>query len=92
MMVAGVGKRLGWDEARLQTLRDESTVALGISRDVASGENALSCEGLKNASRLVQKSLSKGERAGAYEHVAESGKTLSALADQYRNAYTSAVR
>ncbi len=92
MMATGVGKKLGWDEARLQALRDEYAIAMGLSLDASFSEKPYSCDSLTKSSRWVQKSLSKGERALAREYVAESGKTLAELAEKYRKAYPGVVR
>ena len=92
MIATGVGKKLGWDEARLQVLRDEYAIAMGLSFDAGFSENMYSCESLTKSSRWIQKSLSKGERTIAREYVAESGKTLGELAEKYRKAYPGSVR
>ena len=85
--VESIGRRVGWDEVRLQALRDDSAVTRGLSLDLSFGEKTYACDGLIKSNRWVQSALSKGERAAAREHVAKTGKTLSEVAEMYRKAY-----
>ena len=82
-----IGKKNGWDVARLQSLKDELDVFLGGASDATPGANIFSCHQLDIENKWVNLMLAKGERGMLSKRVAESGKTLAQLAAQYRIAY-----
>ena len=82
----GLGKKLGWDAARLQTLQDERTAIEGNIRDEFSRPDMFSCQQLAKTNQWIKTLLTNSERAIAQKLVADSGKTLAQLAARYRPA------
>lgn len=79
-----IGKKIGWDAARLQTLKDESDVVQGLGLEVVLGDNPFSCASLTKSNPWMRAALGKGELAIGREYVAKSGKTLAELAEKFR--------
>ncbi|MEQ1517521.1 MAG: hypothetical protein ABL931_13645, partial [Usitatibacteraceae bacterium] len=86
-MATATGKKLAWDPARLKTLADEKWVTLGLGREWNDEKTMFSCSGILRTKQMMQKTLSKGERAIVRDYIAASGMTLAELADQYRKKY-----
>ena len=82
-----IGAKLGWDASRLQALRDEKAVGLGWAYDAFPSGNMFSCRQLAQSNLLNQNVLSKGERQIRREVVANSGKSLAEVANEYRLRY-----
>ena len=82
-----LGKKIGWDEARLKSMQDEKAVGLGRLYDAFPGSNMFSCQELAKNDQFSRKMLSKSERAVGRDLVASSGKTMAELAEQYRVKY-----
>ena len=79
-----IGKRIGWDEARLQALRDQKSVALGMMGDMSSGANMYSCEDLAKQIQETQPWLLKTDRALIRDRIANSGMSFAELVEKYR--------
>ena len=79
-----IGKRIGWDEARLRALRDEKGVALGMMDDMSSGANMYSCEDLAKQIQETQPWLLKTDRALIRDRIANSGMSFIELVEKYR--------
>lgn len=92
MIAIAVGNKVGWQPERVKRYRDEAAVALGLSSDQNSVENPYSCESLARSVREARTWFSKGERAMAREHAFASGKSLAALADEYRKKYPNLIK
>lgn len=73
-LVTTIGKKNGWDAARLQTLKDERTVFEGSAINLASSANIFSCQQLDIENKWVKLSLAKGDRAILRMLVADSAK------------------
>ena len=86
-LAASIGKKIGWDAARVQAMLDEKEVNLGLAYDAMHDRDRFSCEAFARSDRWVRLALAKGERAIARDRVAASGKSLSALAEEYRKTY-----
>ncbi|MEO8385762.1 MAG: hypothetical protein ABI583_11005 [Betaproteobacteria bacterium] len=84
---SAIGKKLGWDAARLQAIQDERAVFDGWARDTYLGVRTYSCEYLAHNNRLAKQMLSKSERQIGREVVGKSGKSLAEVAKAYRTAY-----
>ncbi len=78
-----IGEKIGWDAARLQTLRDESVVEFALALDIGLTENEYSCENLAKSDQWTQKLLSKGDRGIALERIARTGKSITELVEAY---------
>ncbi|MEQ1517522.1 MAG: hypothetical protein ABL931_13650 [Usitatibacteraceae bacterium] len=83
-MAIHLGKRLGWDEARLEALRDEKATVLGPMMEGMSDEKIYSCGWLDKNIQLTREMLSTGERSLARERIAKSGQSFSEVAKKYR--------
>ena len=81
-----VGKRIGWDAARVQALEDEKDVILGYMSELGADENPFSCAALEKNNEWVRESLIKGERKWARDRAAKSGKSYAEIAEGYRAA------
>lgn len=79
-----IGEKIGWDAARLQTLRDESVVEFALALDIGLTGNKYSCENLAKSDQWTQKLLSKGDRGIALERIAKSGMSITELVEAYR--------
>ena len=82
-----IGAKLGWDASRLQALRDEKAVGLGWAYDAFPSGNMFSCRQLAQSNLLNKNVLSKSERQIRREVVANSGKSLAEVANEYRARY-----
>ena len=83
-MAIHFGKRLGWDEAKLEALRDEKATVLGPMMDGMSDEKVYTCGWLDKNIQLIREMLSTGERPLARERIAKSGQPFSDVAKKYR--------
>ena len=81
------GKKLGWDETRLEQLRNEKSVVYGLLLDGFPTAGAFSCPTLAKNNQVARNALSHSERANARTLVANSGKSLADLAEAYRIKY-----
>ena len=84
MMARVIGKKIGWDAARLQALKDERDVVQGLGLEVVLGDNPFSCASLAKSNPWMRAALGKGELAIGRDYVAKSGKTLAELAEKFR--------
>lgn len=84
MMATSIGKKIGWDAAKLQALGDRKAVAMGLLGEMASDKDRFSCATLTRDVQLMRNSLSKGEMSIIRELIAKSGKTIPELAEKYR--------
>ena len=84
MMARAIGKKIGWDAARLQALKDERDVVQGLAMQLMLGGNAFSCASLAKSNQWLRAALGEGELAIGRDYVAKSGKTLSELAEKFR--------
>jgi len=82
-----IGAKLGWDASRLQSLRDEKAVGLGWMYDAFPSGNMFSCKQLAQSNMLIQNALTKSERQIGRKVVANSGKSLAEVANEYRVSY-----
>jgi hypothetical protein len=85
-IVAGIGERLGWDQSRVQAIKDERDAGLGIMISFMDNDSMFGCESLQKANQWIRASLSKGERAAAREHFAKTKGTAGELVQKYRAA------
>lgn len=69
---------------RLQALRDQKGVALGMMGDMSSGANMYSCEDLAKRIQETQPWLLQTDRAIVSDRIANSGKSLAELVEKYR--------
>ena len=79
-----IGKTIGWDEARLQALREQKAVALGMMGDMSSRANMYSCESLAKQIQEAQPWLLKTDRAIIRDRIASSGKSFAEFVEIYR--------
>ena len=79
-----IGKKIGWDEARLQALREQKAVALGMMGDMSSGANMYGCENLAKQIQEAQSWLLKTDRALIRDRIANSGMSFAELVGKYR--------
>ncbi len=86
MIATAIGKKIGWDAARLQALGDWKAVAMGLLGEMASHKDRFSCATLTRDVQLMRNSLSNGEMSAIRELIAKSGKTIPELAEKYRAA------
>ncbi len=84
VMATAIGKKIGWDAARLQALKDERDVVQSLAMQVMLGGNAFSCASLAKSNQWMRAALGKGELAIGRDYVAKSGKTLAELAEKFR--------
>ena len=91
-MAIAIGAKIGWDESRLQPLRDERVVLYGRVQDTIPNGNIFSCNQLAQNTLLASYYLSKTERMLARELAAKSGKTVAELANDYRSKYPSLAK
>lgn len=84
VMATAIGKKIGWDAARLQALKDERDVVQGLAMQLMFGGNAFSCASLAKSNQWLRAALGEGELAIGRDYVAKSGKTLSELAEKFR--------
>ena len=91
-MAIAIGAKIGWDETRLQPLRDERVILYGRMNDSFSKENLFSCNQLEQRHLKASDYLSKSERMLARELAAKSGKTVAELANDYRRKYPSLAK
>ena len=82
----GLGKKLGWDAARLQALKDERAVIEGTMHEVFLRPDMFNCQQLAKTNQWIKTLLTTSERAIARKLVADSGKSLAQLASKYRPA------
>lgn len=85
MMARAIGERVGWSAERLQSLKDEYTVATGQMFEGITDKNMLSCAMVKKSNERVLRVLQIGERAAAREAVEKRGKSMAEMAQLYRN-------
>jgi hypothetical protein len=81
-----IGERVGWSTERLQSLKDEYTVATGQIFEGMTDKNMLSCEMLKKSNERMLSVLQIGERAAAREAAEKRGKSMAEMAQLYRNS------
>jgi hypothetical protein len=86
MMARVIGERVGWSAERLQSLKNEYTVATGHIFEGMTDKNMLSCEMVKKSNERVRRVLQIGERAAAREAVEKRGKSMAEMAQLYRNS------
>jgi hypothetical protein len=87
-----VGEKIGWNAARMQELRNEKSLVMGLLHEMMDVKNPYSCENLTKHNQWLQRTLAHGERGMAREKIAASGKSLAELAAHYRNVYPNALR
>jgi hypothetical protein len=87
-----IGKKIGWDAARLQALRDERAAVYGPIIEASSTEKMYSCESVEKNNRLVRQMLSAGERTTARERMTKNGETIKEAAAKYRKLYPESVK
>jgi hypothetical protein len=85
MMARVMGERVGWSAERLQSLKDEYTVATGQIFEGITDQNMLSCENVKKSNERALRVIQIGERAAAREAVEKRGKSMAEMAQLYRN-------
>ncbi len=83
-IAAFIGKKIGWDAARLQALRDQKGVALGMMGDMSSGASMYSCENLSKRIQETEAWLTKTDRALIRDRIANSGMSFAELVEKYR--------
>lgn len=91
IIAKAIGKRAGWDAARLQALDDEKEVIMGLMVDAYPAGNQYSCSALAIGNEVMRASMTKGERRWARDLVEKSGKTYAEMAGAYRAAARAAT-
>jgi hypothetical protein len=86
MMARVIGERVGWNAERLQSLKDEYTIATGQIFEGMTDKNMLSCEMVKKSNQRALRVLQIGERVAAREAVEKRGKSMAEMAQLYRNS------
>ena len=83
-IAAFIGKKIGWDAARLQALRDQKGVEMGMMIDMSSGASMYSCENLSKRIQETEAWLTKTDRALIRDRIAASGMSFAELVEKYR--------
>ena len=81
---ATIGRRLGWPQERSETLRVERDAVAQFNQ--AGNADAIGCDGMRRTLAHVREVGQFGEFAAAQRAIANSGKTLSAWAEENRVA------
>lgn len=85
MSASAIGKRVGWSEDRLQSIKDEYRVASTHMMSFVDTPNMFfTCDSLIKMNQFTQKMLTLGERSAAREFVKSTGKSVAELAAEYR--------
>lgn len=91
-MATFIGKKIGWDAARIQALRDEKGVVLAMMGDMMPDEKMYSCASLSKQIQETQSWLSKTDRAISRDRIASSGKSFPELVEEYRERSPSSLK
>ena len=81
-----LGKRIGWDAARVQALEDEREIILGYMGELGTHDYPLSCDALEQDIAWLRESMTKGERRWARDRAEKSGKSYAEIAEGFRAA------
>ncbi len=79
-----LGRQLGWDAARLETLARETDAILAATTDAMSGQDAenVDCPSWQHRAEMATRRSRIGELAMAREQLARSGHSIDELADR----------